>query len=79
MFLWEVSPGAEALPVGRWGEFKKVAGVLTAVVPVDARGSTYAAWGDWLPWLCWVFVGAGLLVGALRPVAPLASEASKES
>jgi apolipoprotein N-acyltransferase len=76
LFHWDVSPGAEALPVGRWGEFKKVAGVLTAVVPVDDRGSTYAAWGDWLPWLCWAFVGVGLLLGALRPVAP---EAGKES
>lgn len=66
MFLWEVSPGAVALPARRWHEFKKVAGVLTAVVPVDTRGSVYAAWGDWLPWTCWAFVGVGLLLGAVR-------------
>jgi apolipoprotein N-acyltransferase len=61
--LWEV-PGdgsrAPELPAGRWHEFKKVYGVLTAVVPVDRRFSLYAAWGDWLPWTCWALVAAGL-------------------
>jgi apolipoprotein N-acyltransferase len=49
------------LPTSRWGEFKKVYGVLTAVVPIDHRPSLYAAWGDWLPALCWVVVGMGLI------------------
>jgi apolipoprotein N-acyltransferase len=61
--LWDV-PGdgthAPELPVARWHEFKKVYGVLTAVVPVDGRYSVYAAWGDWLPWSCWAGVALGL-------------------
>jgi apolipoprotein N-acyltransferase len=60
--LWDV-PGdgrrAAELPMARWHEFKKVYGVLTAVVPVDRRFSLYAAWGDWLAWACW----AGLALG----------------
>jgi apolipoprotein N-acyltransferase len=49
--LWEVkdAASAEELPVARWGEFKKVPGVLFATVPLDLRESFYAAWGDWLP------------------------------
>jgi apolipoprotein N-acyltransferase len=61
--LWDV-PGdgrrAPELPAARWHEFKKVYGVLTAVVPVDHRSSLYAAWGDWLPWTCWAAVGLAL-------------------
>lgn len=69
--IWEVpAEGAEALPPGRWQEFKKVAGVLTAVVPVDRRTSLYAAWGDWLPWACWLVLGAGLLGGIVWPRLP---------
>jgi apolipoprotein N-acyltransferase len=62
---WEVSAGGEAtaLPVGRWGEFKKVAGVLSAVVPIDNRTSLYASLGDWLPAGCWAFVVVGWLGG----------------
>jgi apolipoprotein N-acyltransferase len=61
--MWDV-PGdgldAPGLPPARWHEFKKVAGVLTAVVPLDGRFSVYVAWGDWLPWACWAVVGTGL-------------------
>jgi apolipoprotein N-acyltransferase len=60
---WEVSAKEEALPVGRWAEFKKVAGVLTAVVPLDDRSSLYAELGDWLPAACWGLVGLGLAWG----------------
>ena len=48
------------LPESRWGEFKKVTGVLTATVPIDRRASFYARWGDWLPWLCWLIISGGL-------------------
>ena len=52
------------LPESRWGEFKKVTGVLTATVPIDRRASFYAQWGDWLPWTCW----AGVIGCWLIPV-----------
>jgi apolipoprotein N-acyltransferase len=59
--VWEVPAGdAAELPLGRWGEFKKVPGVLIAAVPIDHRFSLYAAWGDWLPWTCWLALGLGL-------------------
>jgi apolipoprotein N-acyltransferase len=60
---WEVSAGEEALPAGRWADFKKVAGVLNAVVPIDNRTSLYADLGDWLPAGCWVLAGLGLAWG----------------
>jgi apolipoprotein N-acyltransferase len=77
--LWTV-PGdgsrAPELPTARWHEFKKVYGVLTAVVPVDHRASAYAIWGDWLPWSCWAVVGAGLLwLLVWRPGAARSSRA----
>jgi apolipoprotein N-acyltransferase len=55
-----------ALPGPTWAASKKVAGVVTAAVPIDRRGSLYAAWGDWLPAACWLMVGAGLLGGWWR-------------
>jgi apolipoprotein N-acyltransferase len=68
--LWEVrtEKGQVAdLPLSRWGEFKKVHGVLTAVVPIDTRSSLYAAWGDWLPGLCWLGLIVGLVGTVWRP------------
>jgi apolipoprotein N-acyltransferase len=56
-----------ALPGPDWGRSKKTASVLTATVPIDHRASLYAAWGDWLPWGCWLGVAAGLL-RRIRPV-----------
>jgi apolipoprotein N-acyltransferase len=64
--LWLIAPGAADLPVSRWGEFKKVPGVLIASVPIDSRVSPYARLGDWLPWGCWLVLGAGLVTGFLR-------------
>jgi apolipoprotein N-acyltransferase len=59
--VWEVPAGrAPELPLARWGEFKKVPGVLTVAVPIDHRFSLYAAWGDWLPWTCWLALGVAL-------------------
>lgn len=55
-----------ALPAADWKSSKKVEAVLTATVPIDARTSRYAAWGDWLPWGCWIGIAAGLLIGRLR-------------
>ena len=52
-----------AVPGPTWRESKKVEAVLTAAIPIDRRSSRYAAWGDWLPWGCWLVVG-GALVGA---------------
>jgi apolipoprotein N-acyltransferase len=68
--LWEArteNAGVADLPLSRWGEFKKVHGVLTAVVPIDTRSSLYAAWGDWLPRLCWLGLVVGLAGTVWRP------------
>jgi apolipoprotein N-acyltransferase len=52
--LWkaEAVPGAPGLPLRQWADYKKVHGVLLAVVPLDERYSFYAQWGNWLPWSC---------------------------
>jgi apolipoprotein N-acyltransferase len=66
--VWEVpAEGAEELPTSRWGEFKKVPGILLANLPIDGRRSLYAVWGDWLPWACWLVIGAGVVLGWIRP------------
>lgn len=54
-----------ALPGPSWSASKKVAAVLVAEVPIDRRGSFYAAHGDWLPGLC-------LLLAVLGAVGILA-------
>ncbi len=64
--VWQVAPGAADLPVSRWDEFKAVPGVLIVEPPIDHRVSLYARAGDWLPWGCWLAVGAGLVLGLLR-------------
>jgi apolipoprotein N-acyltransferase len=61
--VWEVTDPAESLPVQRWGEFKKAAGVILARVPLDDRVSFYARHGDLFAGSCLgvVFVlGLGL-------------------
>jgi apolipoprotein N-acyltransferase len=52
--VWTVEAvaGAPGLPLSRWGEFKKVPGVLLATIPLDDRPSLYARWGDWLALGC---------------------------
>jgi apolipoprotein N-acyltransferase len=52
---WKIT-GTEELPVAEWASYKKTAGVLLARVPIDNRGSFYAATGDWLP------IGCGVLI-----------------
>jgi apolipoprotein N-acyltransferase len=49
-------------PLTRWGDSKKVQGVVTSAVPIDSRGSLYATLGDWIPAGCWL---AALVVLAL--------------
>ncbi len=67
--------GGTELPLSRWHEYKKVSGVLLAVIPLDDRVSLYARWGDWLPWTCWILI-AGAFVFALvrRYTQPQATE-----
>jgi apolipoprotein N-acyltransferase len=64
--VWEVSmPHGESaeLPLSQWHEYKKVAGVLLADVPIDDRMSLYARCGDWLPWSCWLLLAAAAIIG----------------
>jgi apolipoprotein N-acyltransferase len=55
-----------ALPGPTWQKSKKVEAILTGSVPIDRRYSLYANWGDWLPWCCWLIVGAGCLWGLVK-------------
>ena len=61
--VWRINAadGPSELPPSRWAEFKKVAGVLVADVPLDGRSSFYARWGDWLPAGCWLLIGVAML------------------
>jgi apolipoprotein N-acyltransferase len=58
--------GTAELPIAQWHEYKKVPGVLLAVIPVDNRTSLYALGGDWLPWSCWVVLGASFAFVIVR-------------
>ncbi len=49
-----------------WTESKKVDGVVTAVVPLDARGSLYASLGDWVPAVCWAVALGGVIAARVR-------------
>ena len=42
-----------------WSASKNVPGVIVADLPLDSRGSPYAAVGDWVPLLCWVGMACG--------------------
>jgi apolipoprotein N-acyltransferase len=55
-----------ALPGPTWSTSKKIPGVVDAVIPIDNRTSFYAAWGDWLPWSCWLVVMGGLVTTMFR-------------
>jgi apolipoprotein N-acyltransferase len=77
--VWEVPAGAGDLPPGRWGEFKKVPGVLIASIPIDHRVSLYSRLGDWLAWGCWLVVAAGLVLGYLRGRSLTATAATPPS
>src|SRR5262249_16684646 len=58
------------MPVSEWAKFKKVAGVLEAVIPVDDRTSLYARAGDWLPWTCWSALAVALFAASVRRLRP---------
>jgi apolipoprotein N-acyltransferase len=62
---------AAELPASQWHEYKKVAGILLATLPIDDRVSLYCCWGDWLPWLCWlILAGAFILTWVRRGTKP---------
>jgi apolipoprotein N-acyltransferase len=70
--VWDVSARdgkTASLPVSKWGEYKKVQGILLATVPLDDRTSFYARWGDWLPWLCWLSLSPALIAISWRALA----------
>jgi apolipoprotein N-acyltransferase len=56
----------QELPVSAWHEYKKVAGILKAAVPIDGRFSFYAYAGDWLPIGCWLSLFAACGFALLR-------------
>jgi apolipoprotein N-acyltransferase len=58
--IWEIAETSTSLPVPQWKEYKKVAGVLLAPMPIDTRASLYAHWGDGFAATC-----GGLLLLAL--------------
>jgi apolipoprotein N-acyltransferase len=71
-FVWKLPPGSQRatdLPVHDWWRFKKVQGVLQGPVPIDHRTSFYAQWGDWLPQICWLLIGFGLITPTLSRLA----------
>jgi apolipoprotein N-acyltransferase len=70
--IWDISwdDRKQELPVQRWGEFKKVSGVLLAVVPLDQRSTLYASWGEWVPLGCWVALGLLLVLALIRRWRP---------
>jgi apolipoprotein N-acyltransferase len=52
-----------ALPGETWAKSKKTDGIVTAIVPLDARESVYAKVGDWVPAGCWVLLTVGHFAG----------------
>ncbi len=44
-----------------WSASKKIARAMTVDVPLDRRGSIYAAVGDWVPVLCWGGIAGGFV------------------
>ncbi len=49
-----------------WSASKNVKSVLAVDIPIDRRGSPYAAIGDWVPGLCWAGIAAGLMTLLFR-------------
>lgn len=45
---------------GPWSDSKKVRGIVRAEVPIDTRGTVYAALGDWFALVCWAALAVGL-------------------
>jgi apolipoprotein N-acyltransferase len=55
-----------AIPGETWSSSKKVEAVVSAIVPIDGRGSWYATLGDVVPGLCWLAVIASFVVAWRR-------------
>jgi apolipoprotein N-acyltransferase len=55
-----------ALPGPTWRTSKGVAGIVTANIPIDHRGSLYVFWGDVLPLACVLICLVGLVIAAVR-------------
>ncbi len=73
---WRIDGPTDAgLAPGRWHEFKKVEGVLTARIPLDGRTSLYAAWGDWLAVGCWLVLALGFAWPLVRRALSVVSRA----
>lgn len=53
-------------PGETWAASKQVEAVVRGVVPIDARDSWYARFGDWLPVLCWFVLLGGSVCGWRR-------------
>jgi apolipoprotein N-acyltransferase len=64
------------LPISEWHEYKKVPGVLLAIIPIDHRVSLYTRWGDWLPWSCWGLLGIAFAFTVARRIAGRAASSS---
>jgi apolipoprotein N-acyltransferase len=66
--VWEVNraDSKASLPLSEWQGFKKVSGVLFAIIPIDNRQSWYATWGDWLGAGCLMITAAGLALSVVR-------------
>jgi apolipoprotein N-acyltransferase len=55
-----------ALPGESWSSSKKMDGIVSAVVPLDARESWYARLGDWVPAACWGLLVLGHVAGMIQ-------------
>jgi apolipoprotein N-acyltransferase len=71
---WQVGDAVDELPVSRWHECKKVAGVMLGKVPIDTRASLYAAWGDWFAWACSGVLLLALLSTVRRRESPISAQ-----
>jgi apolipoprotein N-acyltransferase len=60
------APVESEVPVSRWYQFKKAAGVMLTRVPIDHRSSVYASLGDWLPQGCWLVLGLSMAFSYFR-------------
>ena len=56
-------PNAES-----WEKSKKISAIVRGEVPIDTSGTLYAYLGDWVPALCWLAIGVGLILGLRRSV-----------
>ena len=54
VWIIPAAPDQSDWAVSEWPQFKQVAGILRAGVPIDRRFSFYTIAGDWLPIGCWI-------------------------